>query len=74
MIPEKNVLPPTLTLSYGGKLEQMEQLPGYAELMKVCKTHKIEVFKSMMSITSVVNVGEGSLAFAFAAEEHKLDL
>jgi DegV family protein with EDD domain len=74
MITEKKLLTPTLTLSYGGKLEQMEQLPGYAELMKVCKTHKIEVFKSMMSITSVVNVGEGSLAFAFAAEEHKLDL
>ena len=73
MITEKKLLTPTLSLSYGGKLEEMEQLPGYADLMATCKNNKIEVFKSVMSITSVVNVGEGSLAFAFAAEEHKLD-
>lgn len=74
MIAGKKLLTPTLSLSYGGKLEDMERLPGYAELIATCNRSKIEVFKSVMSITSVVNVGEGSLAFAFAAEEHKVEL
>lgn len=74
MIVEKKLLTPTLSLSYGGKIEEMEKLPGYADLIATCNNHKIEVFKSVMSITSVVNVGEGSLAFAIAAEEHELDL
>lgn len=73
MITEKKLLTPTLALGYGGKLEDMERLPGYADLMATCNNNRIEVFKSPMSITSVVNVGEGSLTFAFAAEEHKLD-
>jgi DegV family protein with EDD domain len=74
LIVEKKLLTPTLSISYGGKLEEMERLPGYADLIAICNNHKIEVFKSVMSITSVVNVGEGSLAFAFAAQEHKLEL
>lgn len=73
MIAEKNLLTPTLSLSYGGKLADMEKLPGYADLMAACSNNGIEVFRSVMSITSVVNVGEGSLAFAFAAKEHKLE-
>ena len=74
MILGKKLLTPTLSLGYGGKLEDMERLPGYAELIATCNRNKIEVFKSVMSITSVVNVGEGSLAFAFAAEPHEVEL
>lgn len=68
----KKLLTPTLALGYGGKLEEMEKLPGYADLIATCANHNIEVFRSVMSITSVVNVGEGSLTFAFAAAEHEL--
>ncbi|MGH8457121.1 MAG: DegV family protein, partial [Stenotrophobium sp.] len=65
---------PTLSLSYGGELTEMEKLPGYETLMKLCRERKVEVFKSIMSITGGVNVGEGALAFAFASEPHELDL
>lgn len=74
LIVNQKLLTPTLALGYGGKLEEMEQLPGYGDLIATCKNHKIEVIRSVMSITSVVNVGEGSLAFAVAAEEHALEL
>jgi DegV family protein with EDD domain len=71
---QNTLLTPTLTFSYGGPLSEMERLPGYEALMKLCREHKIEVFKSIMSITGGVNVGEGALAFAFASSPHELKL
>lgn len=71
MIMDGKLLTPTLSLSYGGELAEMKQLPGYTDLMSTCRNHKIEVFQSTMSITSVVNVGEGALTFAFAAKAHR---
>jgi DegV family protein with EDD domain len=73
-INRNNLLTPTLCLSYGGELSAMEKLPGYDNLMKLCRERQIEVFKSIMSITGGINVGEGSLAFAFASEPHELDV
>ncbi|PTU32066.1 DegV family protein [Stenotrophobium rhamnosiphilum] len=73
-ITQNQLLTPTLSLCYGGELTEMEKLPGYDELMKICREHGIEVFQSIMSITGGVNVGEGSLAFAFAAQPHELDV
>ena len=73
-IEKKELLTPTLCLSYGGELSEMEKLPGYSELMQVCRRNKVEVFTSIMSITGGVNVGEGSLAFGFAAQPHELDV
>lgn len=70
----KELLTPTLSLSYGGDLAEMHKLPGYANLMRLCHQHGVEVFTSVMSITGGVNVGEGSLAFAFASQPHELDV
>ncbi|MGH8457152.1 MAG: DegV family protein, partial [Stenotrophobium sp.] len=61
-INQNGLLTPTLSLSYGGELAEMEKLPGYETLMKLCRERKVEVFKSIMSITGGVNVGEGALA------------
>lgn len=71
---EQGLLTPTLALSYGGELAQMRQLPGYAAMVNVCRRKGVEVFESIMSATGGINVGEGALALAFAAEEHELDL
>lgn len=73
-IMQNELLTPTLCLSYGGELAEMDKLPGYSELMQLCRKNQIEVFRSIMSITGGVNVGEGSLAFAFAAQPHELKL
>jgi DegV family protein with EDD domain len=71
---EKGLLTPTLALSYGGELAEMRKLPGYAAMMNTCKRRGVEVFESIMSVTGGVNVGEGALALALAAEEHELVL
>ena len=65
------LLTPTLCLSYGGDLKEMEALPGYADLTALCRTSKVEVFASVMSMTGAINVGEGALALGFAASPHE---
>lgn len=62
------LMTPTLTMSYGGKLEEMRALPGYADLIETCRQHHVEVFEAMMSLTGMVNVGRGSLTLGFAAD------
>lgn len=64
------LLTPTLCLSYGGDLAELEALPGYAGLMQVCAEAGVEAFTSPMSITGMVNLGAGALALGFAAPEH----
>ena len=65
------LMTPTLCMSYGGELEEMRLLPGYTELIDVCRTRGVEVFESVMSLTGMVNVGKGSLVIGFAAEPHE---
>jgi DegV family protein with EDD domain len=65
------LMTPTMCLSYGGELEEMRQLPGYASLIDVCRAHKVEVFESVMSLTGMVNVGKGSMIIGFAGEPHE---
>jgi DegV family protein with EDD domain len=62
------LLTPTLAMSYGGPLEEMRRLPGYTELVETCRTNRIEMFESLMSLTGMVNVGKGSLTLGFASD------
>ncbi|RXR00328.1 DegV family protein [Pseudoxanthomonas composti] len=66
----KGLLTPTLSVGYGGELEELRKLPGYARLREICAEQQVEVFESVMSLTGMVNVGKGALAVAFAAEPH----
>jgi DegV family protein with EDD domain len=68
---DAGLLTPTLCLSYGGEVKEMEALPGYTELMAKCREKKVEAFASVMSMTGAINVGEGALAVAFASEPHE---
>lgn len=65
------LMTPTMCLSYGGDLEEMRLLPGYASLIDTCREYGVEVFESVMSLTGMVNVGKGSLVIGFAAEPHE---
>lgn len=65
------LMTPTLCLSYGGDLKDLEALPGYADLLKQARSYKVEVFTSVMSMTGAINVGEGALAVGFASEPHE---
>lgn len=71
---KRGLLSKTLCLSYGGELSELEKLPGYSELERLAQSNDIEVYTSHMSMTGVVNVGEGALAMGFAAPEHELHI
>ncbi len=65
------LLTPTVALCYGGELDEMRALPGYAALRDACASRNIEVFESVMSLTGMVNVGKGAVVVGFAAEPHE---
>lgn len=64
------LLTPTLCLSYGGDLDTLRALPGYASLRQVCDEHGIEIFESVMSVTGMINVGTGAVTIGFASEDY----
>ncbi len=64
------LMTPTLCVSYGGELEELRTLPGYAELRLACDANGVEVFESVMSLTGMVNVGKGALVLGFADAAH----
>ena len=67
------LMTPTLTLCYGGELDEMRALPGYQPLRDICAEQNVEVFESVMSLTGMVNVGKGAVVVGFAAEDRKFD-
>ncbi|MGH8033342.1 MAG: DegV family protein [Luteimonas sp.] len=68
---DKGLMTPTLTLCYGGELDEMRALPGYVQLRDACGGGNIEIFESVMSLTGMVNVGKGAVVVGFAAEPHE---
>jgi DegV family protein with EDD domain len=67
----KGLLSPHVNLSYGGELNKLYALPGYDDLARTCEQHGVELGATVMSITGMVNVGEGALTVGFAAEAHE---
>jgi DegV family protein with EDD domain len=67
----KGLLAPNVNLSYGGELEKLRALPGYDALARACAEHGVQLTEAVMSITAMVNVGEGALTVGFAAEPHE---
>jgi len=67
---QAGLLVPAMSLSYGGELDVMRNLPGYEILLKTCEGAGVQMLESPMSITGMVNVGEGAMTIGFAAEEH----
>jgi len=66
---QAGLLVPAVCVSYGGDLDVLRQLPGYAALRQACEENGIELMEAPMSITGMVNVGEGALTIAFATGE-----
>jgi fatty acid-binding protein DegV len=64
------LLVPLVCASYGGDLAVLSHLPGYADLRQACEECGVELMEAPMSITGMVNVGEGAVTIGFAAEEH----
>ena len=64
------LLVPVVCVSYGGDLAILTKLPGYAGLKEACEECAVELMEAPMSITGMVNVGEGAVTLGLAAEDH----
>lgn len=71
LIREEKLLTPCICLGFSGDLHELEELPGHAELCSAAAESGVTIYTSIMSITGGINVGEGALAFATAAEDHE---
>ncbi|URL58241.1 DegV family protein [Luteibacter flocculans] len=67
---QAGLLVPSLSLSYGGDLDDMRNLPGYGALVRTCEDAGVTVLESPMGITGMVNVGEGAMTLGLACEDH----
>jgi fatty acid-binding protein DegV len=64
---KRELLVPAVCVSYGGSLEELEALPGYGGLVEACTAAGVTLYRSVMSITGMVNVGTGAVALGYAA-------
>ena len=64
------LLVPVMCTAYGGDLSELPKLPGYDKLAQTCEECGVTLMQAPMSITGMVNVGEGAVTVGFAAEEH----
>lgn len=69
----EGLLVPMVCVSYGGDLAVLGHLPGYDALRTACEECGVELMEAPMSITGMVNVGEGAVTLGLAAEEHDAD-
>ena len=68
----KGLMAPYVNLSYGGELDKLYAMPGYDALARTCEENKVQISAAVMSITGMVNVGEGAVTIGFAAEPHEV--
>lgn len=64
------LMAPYVNLSYGGELDKLRSMPGYDALARACEEKSVQLSSCVMSITGMVNVGEGAVTIGFAAEPH----
>ncbi|RDS79107.1 DegV family EDD domain-containing protein [Dyella monticola] len=67
------LLVPVMCTAYGGDLAELATLPGYDKLAQACAEYNVTLMQAPMSITGMVNVGEGAVCIGFAAEEHAVE-
>lgn len=67
---EAGLMAPYVVVSYAGALEDLETLPGYAQLKATCQSGGVELLSSVMSVTGGINVGPGTFSLGLIAEPH----
>ncbi len=66
----KGLMTPVVCVSYGGPLDELRALPGYAQLRDTCQVHGVTLLEAVMSLTGMVNVGKGAVTIGFADDPH----
>lgn len=65
----RGLLVPIVCVSYGGALAELEALPGFNGLADACAEAGVTLYRSMMSITGMVNIGTGAITLGYAAKD-----
>ncbi len=65
---ESGLASPIVCISYAGKPEEIDFLPGFTKLSQAAEANGAKILKSQMSIGGGVNMGPGTVSIAFAAE------
>lgn len=63
---------PCVCISFGGPLDAVARLPGFAVLDRAARESGVAILLSPMSKTAAVNVGPGAVTLAFAANGQPL--
>lgn len=64
----RGLLVPVIGVSYGGEIDQLRALPGFAEFSKVAAEHGVELMLSMMSPAAAINIGAGAVSLAYCCD------
>ena len=62
------LLMPAVVVSIAGPLKDLEQVPGFQELVTLAAEHKVKIYRSVMSLSGGINLGPGTVALAFASK------
>ncbi len=68
---DAGLLSPIITVNFCGTMEELEALPGYAELTLKAKRAKLMLVPSVASLAGGIYTSVGSLSVAVATEEHE---
>lgn len=63
----RGLLVPAVCVSYGGSLAELDVLPGFRGLVDACTKAKVKLYRSVMGITGMVNIGTGAISLGYAA-------
>lgn len=63
----RGLMLPVVCVSFGGAPRELEGLPGYEELAVVCAESGVRLYRSVMSVAGMVEVGTGALSVGYAA-------
>lgn len=65
---ERGIDTPEISVSYGGAIDALHDLPAYALLQAAAARHGVRVLESAMSVAGAVNVGRGCVSIAYAGD------
>lgn len=66
-----HLLSPIVTVNYGGSMDELKAMPGFAELKAVADENKVMVMPTVMSIAGGIYTSVGSLSVGVATEAHE---
>lgn len=64
----KGLLVPLVCVSYGGEVDKLHAMPGFAELARVAAEHGVELMLAVMSPAAAINIGAGAVSLAYCSK------